>query len=252
VFELYDWNCPIEVHSSEGNKGCKASIVDGLNMVFKYNSSAIVLEDDCIPTVDFFRFCDWGLNKYTGCDDIAAICGSNLVADKFVQKQLNGFSKVFCPWGWATWSKTWNTLDYDIDINSVVKNSSTFNIGIKPEWFERRYWLEVFKQVVSSGSTWALILQEQIFVQKLLVVFPAKNLINNIGFGDEATHTKGNVPSFVEANIPVENSGIFSRSIDKSKRNNITRDRLLIKTIWNYGPVTTIRVSIGNIWRYNF
>ena len=46
--------------------------------VFKKHEKTIILEDDCVPEVGFFRYCDLMLKKFKRNKDIAHISGCNL------------------------------------------------------------------------------------------------------------------------------------------------------------------------------
>ena len=49
---------------SNKNLGLRKRIISGLNTVFKREKVSIILEDDCIPTEDFFNFIDVMLKKF--------------------------------------------------------------------------------------------------------------------------------------------------------------------------------------------
>lgn len=250
MFDKYNWDCELICNYSDNNMGCRGSILNGINSTFKELETAIVLEDDCNPTPDFFKFCDWALEKFENEDSIGMICGSNLVADKYPLEKRNGFSKIFSPWGWATWRKKWELIDFELDANQICKDSASYSVGTQAQIFEKLYWEGVFKHAVLSGSIWALILQQQIFKHSLLTVYPLSNLIHNTGYGTDATHTSGRVPKFVTNNIPSKTDDIFSKPESSIVTSDESRDMTLIKTVWKYGVLTSLRITMGNIKRY--
>ena len=75
-----DWPCEVITKFSETNLGCKKSVVEGLDWVFSQEDEAIILEDDCVPTSDFFVFCEEMLNVYRLDTRVGSICGSILDA----------------------------------------------------------------------------------------------------------------------------------------------------------------------------
>ena len=51
-------NVKFELISPKKNLSQKFNLPYALSCVFRKNESAIILEDDCIPSKDFFRFCN--------------------------------------------------------------------------------------------------------------------------------------------------------------------------------------------------
>ena len=54
--EKVDWDCELYTNYADHNMGCDARIVSGLNWVFTHVDRTIVLEDDCLPSEQFFYF----------------------------------------------------------------------------------------------------------------------------------------------------------------------------------------------------
>ena len=77
VVERITWDCEVAKNYSEKNMGCKQRVATGINWVFENVEQAIILEDDCVPHPDFFRFCDELLIKYENDKRIMQINGSN-------------------------------------------------------------------------------------------------------------------------------------------------------------------------------
>ena len=46
------------------NLGCALSVSNGITWFFENNKFGIILEDDCLPTLNFFNFCDFISKKY--------------------------------------------------------------------------------------------------------------------------------------------------------------------------------------------
>jgi len=64
-----------------------------------------------------------------------------------------------------------------------------------------RYWADIFQQTYENKiNTWDYCWTLSCWVQSGLSIIPSANLVSNIGFGDDATHTKGKSRF---ANIPV-------------------------------------------------
>ena len=103
IFKHIDWDCEVLFNESETNLGCRERIISGLNWVFNKVEKAIILEDDCIPSKDFFPFMEKMLVRYQSNVKIASVCGSNFLSHWDKNKESYFYSKYFHGWGWATW-----------------------------------------------------------------------------------------------------------------------------------------------------
>ena len=54
IFSKINWNCKIYRKYNKKNFGCKNSITKSIDWFFKREKYGIILEDDCIPSLDFF------------------------------------------------------------------------------------------------------------------------------------------------------------------------------------------------------
>ena len=78
INETIDWECNIKKVFNESNLGCRINMIRSINWVFENNDMAIILEDDCIPKPEFFKFCYCLLKKYAEDLEIWNINGTNL------------------------------------------------------------------------------------------------------------------------------------------------------------------------------
>jgi hypothetical protein len=173
---------------SDVNLGCRDRIISGLDWVFEQEERAIILEDDCIPIVDFFSFVEAMLEKYRDDRSVISICGSN------PRPQLSNplydvvFSKYAMIWGWATWRRAWRLMDRGLDRLEEAKTKHVLREWLgscRAEW----YWLYVLKNV---PNTWDYRWVFTSFIHHGLHVFPSKCVVKNIGTTDvNATHMKG-------------------------------------------------------------
>ena len=77
IFEEISIDGEINKIYSEKNLGLKKRWKSALDEIFLKEQSAIILEDDTLPSVSFFRFCDDLLEKYVSDKQIAQINGYN-------------------------------------------------------------------------------------------------------------------------------------------------------------------------------
>jgi len=189
VFDEINWPCLVECSISEENLGCKKRLSTGLDWVFSKCEQAIILEDDCLPHVDFFRYCEEMLEHWQDNGKIMAICGTNL---GYNQGQSDGYFFTRTPhcWGWASWRRAWQ--EYDVEMKSWIKfRSEGKNLAeiVKNEEVSS-VMVKIFDDVVAGKiDTWDYQWAWACWFQNGLCVVPNRNLISNIGFRKDATHT---------------------------------------------------------------
>jgi len=201
IIERVDWDCEVLTNFSETNLGCKQRVSSGIDWVFKQVEEAIILEDDCLPSPSFFRFCQELLERYRYDRRIGLISGDNF---QFGNRRSNDsyyFSKYVHIWGWATWRDRWSG-SYDV---SLEKWPLTLDEGWLADMFgdksEARYWRGIFDKVYRGEiDTWDYQWVFANWAEGWMSVTPSVNLISNIGFGGDATHTQqGSI--FADMNI---------------------------------------------------
>ena len=192
IDEMVDWPCTKHTYYSENNLGCGPGPAAAIDWFFKNVESGIILEDDCIPSMAFFSYCEILLEKYADDERIGIIGGCN-----YGYKSMNNSSYSFSSghhetWGWATWKRTWKIFDYEL---SSISNSVFRHIVKKyyKSFKQREYWKDIFLKVKRdrlNDSCWDYQLYFSMWVKGMLAVCPNYNLVSNIGFGDDATHTQ--------------------------------------------------------------
>jgi len=190
IFENIDWKCEVFFNKSETNLGCRERIISGLNWVFNKVEKAIILEDDCIPSEEFFIFMENMLDRYRTNIKIASISGSNIISSWNKNKESYLYSKYFTSWGWGTWRDRWQTLDSNLDNLDKIKKTKFLKsyLGSFRAWFYWHYRLDKVKN--RKIDSWAIIWAYTNFINEKLHVIPKNNLIDNIGIGTDSTHTK--------------------------------------------------------------
>lgn len=172
---------------SPTNKGLKNSIISGLNQVFSLEKAAIIIEDDCYPSPDFFRFVSSMLTRYQNEPRIMSINGSS-VGGKY--RYSYGFTKYSQCWGWATWARAWQFYDPTLaEFNH--RSWASLARSLKFDWLMKWYW-HTMLTVVKAGliDTWDFQWSYAHMRQGGLAISPAVNLVSNIGFDQVATNTK--------------------------------------------------------------
>jgi hypothetical protein len=188
IIDLIDWQCQVFKNYSDINLGCKKRVSSGIDWFFKNEEQGIILEDDCLPDLSFFGFCEELLKKYENNDKIAMISGNHFNTNKIGEADYY-FSKIPNIWGWATWRRAWQKYDLgmskylDFKVQDKIKNIWTNKKN-------RNYWRYIFEEVYNNKiNTWDYQFTFSVFLNNSLCISPNFNLVSNIGFGKEFTKT---------------------------------------------------------------
>ena len=185
-----DWNCKVHNDFSKENLSSPVRIRGGLHSVFEKVDRAIILEDDCDANADFFIFCETLLEIYKDEEKIWTITGDNFQSGRVRGDASYYFSKYFHCWGWATWSRSWNTARREnLSFWPSLKNSEDWR-HIHPNKLEREYWSNIFEDMYQGNiDHWAYWFAASNLNNRGLTATPNKNLVTNQGFGPSATNT---------------------------------------------------------------
>lgn len=217
VIERVDWDCELVTLFSEVNLGCKRRVSSGLNWVFEQCEEAIILEDDCIPHPLFFRYCQELLERYRDDKRVPMICGSSFHHDRPPTSDTYYFSRLGHIWGWASWRRAWQ--HYDVKISSwPALRETSWLLDILGDKAAADYWQLVFdKTHAGEIDTWDYQWFFSWWVQNGLAIIPVANLVSNVGFGDDATHTQTAVETMshlptAEIAFPLKHPGNMVRN----------------------------------------
>ena len=188
MMKSIDWPCQVQTRFLEEQQGCRNAVSSALDWAFGLHDQLIILEDDCVPHPSFFAFCAAMLDRFKDEPEVMQICGSNLTGMRPAGQSyyLSRFGPI---WGWASWRRAWQAYDVEMKDWSSLRNSAQLR-QLCPEPFEAGWRREVLDAVHRGEvDTW----DYQWAFAKLrcggLNVVPAVNLVSNIGFGSDATHT---------------------------------------------------------------
>lgn len=202
IIERVDWDCEVLTNFSEVNLGCKQRVSSGIDWVFEQVETAIFLEDDCLPDPTFFRFCQEMLERYRHDQRIGMISGDNFQFGRRRNDDSYYFSKHVHVWGWATWRDRW-AGSYDVAMARWPRIRDEGWLGdMVGNRREAAYWQNIFERVHRGEiNSWAYQWVFANWVEGRMSVLPAVNLISNVGFDENATHTHG---ASIYANMKVE------------------------------------------------
>jgi len=154
----------------------------------------IILEDDCLPSQSFFWFCEELLEKYKNDMRIWHIGGSNL---QNANKRGNAdyyYSFYNLVWGWATWKRAWQHYDIAIKKLSKFKNQNQIRNIWCNKSIENGFVLTFDSIKEKNIDTWDYQWTFTILSNFGMSITPQFNMISNIGFHQDATHTISDSP----------------------------------------------------------
>lgn len=179
------------VELRQDNLGVKYGPVEAITSFLLGNERGIILEDDTLPSRQFFGFATSLLDKYRNDERVGMISGNNH-SGYYSETSSYFFSKNKACWGWATWLRTWQNFDVDRDwlsdpqIENILENMGHGSLETKKHWKEA-----LLRNREGQVHAWDWPWFVHLANENQLCATPNENLVANIGFGKEATHTTG-------------------------------------------------------------
>lgn len=208
IINLIDWPCEVYKLFRDKNLGSRYAITTAIDWFFENEEEGIILEDDCLPGTDFFQFCADLLVYHRNDIRIMHIGGTNL---QFGRKRGNAsyyFSAIPSVWGWASWRRVWQLYDSEMTkFPKFEEENQMINVFPDPK---TAHWVSSMARMVYEKKvlTWDYPLAFTIGIHNGLCITPNVNLVTNIGFGSQSTHTKDS--SHAHAHIPTEEINVIS------------------------------------------
>jgi hypothetical protein len=188
VFMSLGWECDVIRIYSPVNLGLRNRVISGLDEVFSQVRSAIILEEDCQPSPSFFSFCHQLLWDYKADEKVALISG-NYFGLPWLSRSRVVSSNHALIWGWATWSKTWWEFRQSLAGSSFELTASDLQ-KVRQTLVMNPYRRQLIKTLQASDNrSWAAYFASWVILENRISALPSRNLVRNIGFGGDATHT---------------------------------------------------------------
>lgn len=195
IINKIDWPCKVQYKIAEKNLGSGVNVSKAIDWAFTREDRLIILEDDCVPHIDFFRYCDELLELYKDDQRIGSIDGTSLLAsikpEEIAQYEYSYyFSRNHCVWGWATWKRVWQNYSFDLLDWKLIKKQGL----IDRYWATKRNFdhISAHLEMALGGriDAWDFQLVIALVLNNQLSVHPKINLVENIGVGSDALHNK--------------------------------------------------------------
>jgi hypothetical protein len=196
VMEAVTWDCEVKTLFRDENLGCKLAVSGAIDWFFDQVEEGIILEDDCIADPSFFRFCGELLEYYRDEPLVMTISGNNFQPHPRTEYSYY-FSRYMHCWGWASWADRWDHFDLEMTAWKYPARRQKLLDDNIPTKKEQKYWTKIFDRVAEGQiDSWAYIWTYSIWAQNGVNILPEVNLVQNIGFDGQATHTKSNTSEF--------------------------------------------------------
>lgn len=224
-----DWPCEVRRLFRVENLGCSLGVSSAIKWFFDQEPEGIILEDDCLPTPGFFRFCTELLTRYRHDARVLHIGGNNFNPDAGQSAPTGTESYYFSgqvnSWGWATWRRAWQLYDFSFTLMPELKRRSALRWSY-PSSLERLFWMRKFEALRSGPQpphTWDYQWHFTVAAHAGLTIVPSVNLVTNIGFGSQATHTFDSLDRLsrlttAELEFPLRHPPMLLRNWDRDNR----------------------------------
>jgi hypothetical protein len=230
-----------ELKANSRNMGCRRSVTSGINWFLQGRTHGVILEDDVLSSEAFLRFSSESLASGTvgGQRLLGSVTGLSLTPGAELSiDQPYRLSQFFSSWGWGTWADRW------FDMNQELLPWSFYEVALRQaHGFRRsaRTQLRRIHGMISEGAldSWAYVTLLEHIRLGFHVLVPQHNMISNIGFDEQASHTVAQ-PSWMSA-IPTRDSALVQWLVDNPVAATTPcwdpkADRYMARSVYGFRP----------------
>ena len=187
IIQAVDWKCDVEYLIKNHNIGCNKSVENAISWFFSEVEEGVILEDDCIPNISFFKFSAELLKRYRNNHKICQISGMSFSPFENHYESYR-FSSLVNIWGWATWRRSWEKLIPDLSKWPDMKSNNIMKCyGLEKDSQEK------LAQDCYDGNrllTWGMKWRLTCLSNNTYSIIPKVNLTQNIGFNRDDSTSK--------------------------------------------------------------
>jgi hypothetical protein len=194
IIRSKEWCAEVHVVESAHNRGLADSVIGGVTEIVNKYGKVIVLEDDLLTSKGFLRYMNTALDLYKDRVQVRQIAGHFFPINEIKAKNSSFFLPLTTSWGWATWKRAWDTFDPQAIGYEKLKTDSSLARRFDLDNSYPYSTMLIDQMETGKVNSWAIRWWWTVFVQNGLSLFPDKSLVENIGFGNEGTHTTGANP----------------------------------------------------------
>jgi len=177
----------ITIFESENNTGLAGSIINGVSRIIKVYDQVIVLEDDLVTSRNFLSFCNQALDHYRDKPQLLSVGAYTRPIAGLSDNEVY-FTRRATSWGWGTWKDRWEAVDWEVSDYAQFAADRIARKKFNEMGSDMSGMLD--RQMRGEMSSWAIRWCYHQFKNELYTVFPAVSKVANIGFMEDATHTK--------------------------------------------------------------
>lgn len=216
--------------------GARRAILGAMEWFFSQEDEGIVLEDDSLPTPDFFRFCSEMLERFRGDSRIFQVSGCNFSSPLGKPEKSYYFSTHQHIWGFATWRRSW--LDFHEMVSEVEERNAISwwdALPDTPKGFRECWRKRVIAEDLGIDDNWDSTWNLRAKTRRQLSVTPAVSLVCNIGFGIDSLHSNkvplisGPPPKPENIRFPLAHPDLVVPDVD--------RDNFVARVQWSVMPI---------------
>lgn len=175
----------VKIIRREENYGLYKNVTSGANFMFEKYDECIFLEDDLETSKYFYEKMCKVLIKYRNSNNVWGVSGftpnfknKEICNDLFFLKRANS-------WGWATWKKNWNLVNWKKEplklTNSIYKKLNGAGNDLK-------YLVNLYNK--GEIDSWATRWCYYAIMNEKKTIYFKNTLVKNIGLDDTGTHSR--------------------------------------------------------------
>jgi hypothetical protein len=189
VLKEIGWDCEVRKLFRDENVGCGRGVSEAITWMFETEEYGAIIEDDCVVSDDYFRFCEELLPRYKDDDRIVQI--TCFVPEQHL-KEINSYYFTGYPelCAWATWRRAWKNFDFEMKQWNQIRLKIFGRFPFPEACIHYYLWRKTYQtfRKAQKPHAWDYQWSIYIFMQRKLCIEPYANLVRNIGFGNDSTH----------------------------------------------------------------
>jgi hypothetical protein len=177
----------VHVCRREENYGLARNLTSGISEVLREHDSVIVVEDDIVVSPVFLRFMNEALACYRDEPRVGSISGYCYPLTADVPETF--FIRGADCWGWATWRDRWQV--YNPNGRELLGQLRERKLTRAFDLDHTMSFTRMLKQQIAGKvDSWAIRWHASCYLRDLLILYPRRSLVQNIGNDGTGTHSQ--------------------------------------------------------------
>ena len=227
------------------NVGSAVNVITALDWFFSNNVKGAVLEDDCIPHKDFFKYSLKAIEFIKDNDSIWFFSGFRPVL-----KEIEEIEYALCAlplnWGWGTTQNKWIEIRSLLTRRRIESLYRSFMLGPS-----RVFWNIGYRRIINGWvDAWDTAIAFLMVQQNKFTLLPNCNLVSNVGNDKFALNTKQATVFLNSKTLTWNKKEISINGEDSHIMNKIIHKKMVgIKTSHAILPI--IKYRIQELFRFH-